>query len=310
MTRDSRDIRDCGRTAGLIDRLVAETVTAEDREHAATCPSCGPVLARAARFDAELGRAARSLIVEELPRDILDPALDGGAAVPRVRPRRALPGLGSLAATIAILLVATAVALVPGGPDPSGTPGATQDPIGDESPPASVGPTIGPIESLPSSPRPGTVFRRTTEIVLQAVDLGYRCNDGGMLKSMEPGPSTPVRESAVCSSPEDTSSYSAVIIVGESAANEVVAVWIKAIIHGEDGTPVRDNVAIAVARLAQLALASTDAGLLASEFVLGHLPGLDPGTPAVRGDAGYARLTLERDAEGNYLLTVVPRPAG
>ena len=68
---------DCSRTRGLVDGLVAGSIRDDDRRHAAACPTCGPVVARAARFDDELERSAKQLIAEDLPRGILDPGFPG-----------------------------------------------------------------------------------------------------------------------------------------------------------------------------------------------------------------------------------------
>ena len=66
---------DCSRTRGMSDRLVSGVVRDDDRRHAATCPSCGPVFTRAARFEDELEKSAQQMIAEDLPRGILDPGI-------------------------------------------------------------------------------------------------------------------------------------------------------------------------------------------------------------------------------------------
>ena len=65
----------CDRTARLVDRVIDDKVSADDRAHAATCESCGPVLSRAFRFDDELRRTTRGLVTEQLPYGVLDAEL-------------------------------------------------------------------------------------------------------------------------------------------------------------------------------------------------------------------------------------------
>ena len=105
---------ECSRTRGLIARVLEDRVTAEDRAHGATCLACGPVLARASKFDDELRRTAQGFVDVELPRGILDPGLSG---TPHVSARAATPGLAGIFAAVASFARTTA------RPSPGRAPG-------------------------------------------------------------------------------------------------------------------------------------------------------------------------------------------
>lgn len=286
---------DCRRTRELTDRLVRGSVSGDDRAHALDCASCGTVLARAAAFEDELRRSARSLVVEELPRGIVDP----GVAVPADGPRPSrgfAPGFSAAAAAVAIILLATAVAFDPGRTGPSGTPGAS---LG-ESPGSTIGPSIGPS----NGPTPMGPFNSTSLIASTAQDLGYSCREGVALATSGPSAGIAVRESAVCSALNSGGPYVATIIVGVSATGEVVNVSIKVELVGSDTPSSRDAAALAMANLSLISLADKDAGGTSSDFVLGKLPALEPIGPKLTTEIGGTRLRLERLDDGAYLVTL------
>jgi hypothetical protein len=123
---------ECTQTRGLIDRLVAGSVREEDRRHAATCPSCGPVFARAARFDNELERSAQQLIAEDLPRGILDPGLSRQVQVVPRMPALAPGVTAGVAALALIVVVATGLGIRPvllPGPSPTAPRSRNSSPV-------------------------------------------------------------------------------------------------------------------------------------------------------------------------------------
>lgn len=260
---------DCGRTRGLLDRAIRGEITPDDRDHASTCASCGPVVQRTARFDAELSRAARSLITEELPRNILDPSLDGRAGVPRVVGRQSVTGLSTAVAVIAVLLVAGAVAIGPLGPATSPTPSVV----------------VKPTKS------PGPLFKTTSEIIAHVVDLEYSCNDGFALPTSGPSAGLASQESAVCTAPDGLDVATAAIVIGESAEAKVVTVWLKADLLGEDSPSSRDAVARQLSKLADIAIKGEYESIGAMEVILGRLTRLQPGE-VTRTEVGSARFEL------------------
>jgi hypothetical protein len=268
---------DCRRTQGLIDRVVDGTVTPDDRAHAAGCSSCGPVLDRAARFDDELRRTAQRLVVEDLPRGILDPTLESQLEGAR-RTRAFLPGFATAFAAVTILILATAVSLVPGGFMPTPSP-------------------------LPSKAA-GPPFRTTLAIVADAVELEYRCNDGLPLATSGPGAGLAVRESAVCTAPRDIGPFMAAIIVGESAAGEVVTVSLKANLIGPDNATNRASVAAALAKLAALAYKDAADGLAAGDFVVARLPNLEPPVGEATTAIGGVHIRVEHLDDGAWIISM------
>ena len=210
----ARGVTDCRRTGGLRDRAVAGTLTPEDAVHAASCAECGPVLARAARFEDELRRAARGLITEELPRGILDPGL-APVNESSWQPRRAASGLATAVAAVVVLLLATVVALVPGAP------------------PQPTEPAPSVLGSPAKSPGPPG-FRPTSLIRANLAKIDYTCNDGQSLPSVGSGPDAVVREAAVCMAPGDIGPLIAAVIVGEASRGAVIEVVVKSDIMGVD----------------------------------------------------------------------------
>jgi hypothetical protein len=282
---------DCTRTHTVIARVVDGSVSADDRAHAATCASCGPVLARAQRFDDELRRSARSLVVEDLPAGILEPGV--GPGVDGFRVRRSVPGLAPAAALVVILLLATTVAIGPGSNNASPTP---------ESP----GPSLAATTPGKSPSAATGYFRRTDQIRADLAKLDWTCNDGMPLDSVEPGPNAVVRESAVCTAPETVGKFMAAVLIGEAARGEVVEYGIKADLLLEDSPSVRDGVALALAKALALAPLERGDGPALSAWLTAKLPALVPGERVDIDLAGF-NVSIERlSTTGGWLVHAVP----
>jgi hypothetical protein len=286
--RDGRD--DCPRTRGLIDQLVAGSPNDEDRRHAPTCPSCGPVLARAERFDDELRRTARRLVAEDLPRGILDPRLTGidGAA----RGRGPLPGFATALAAVAIAIVAVAVGLQP--PRPGGS--ESQPPLQIEAPPS----------SLPSKPagseKPESLLAFSSSISRRLKDLGFSCG-GSQAPTAEPRPSAVARENG-CTGPVASPPNTATVTVGSASSGDVLAVTITAEVSGADDPESRGNLATSLSQLVELVFRSESAATDAGAFVIAQLPGLAASAPTAGLDLDGVRVSLERLDTGVYVVTV------
>jgi hypothetical protein len=238
------------------------------------------------RFDEELRRAARRLVTEDLPAGVLDPAV--GPPVGIASGSRGLaPGFATGLAALAILVLATIVGL-----GPTTEPGAT--------------PTPTPPPSLLPSKGPGPVFRTTVDLVAHVIALDYRCNDGLPLPTSGPSAGLAVRQSAVCTAPADVGPLQAAIIVGESAAGDVVTVRLKANIVGADTPAARGAVAKALAEVVERAYADAPAGTVAGAYVITTLPALEPTPTNATTEVGGVQVTLERAEDGWYLITLVP----
>jgi hypothetical protein len=284
----------CSRADSLIDRIVEDRVTSGDRTHAEGCATCGPLLARAARFDDELRRTARGLVSEDLPKGILDPAVAGRA--PEVRVRREGPGFAGIFAAVAILVLATGIALFPGG---------------------LTGPTAGPDASgAPASPletplqMQGPPLHRTPRIGGLLISAEWLCSGGRPLPS-PPGDSGPVDHLGItCSSPKSSFATSVVVVTGESVDNEVVEVAMTGELLGSDIDSARKEIADAMSKASYLAIADEDTAARAGEFVRKRLPGLQL---LVTGDEvvetfGQVRVSVQRLADGNYLVQLLALP--
>lgn len=282
----------CRRTSGVIDRIVADTLTPADREHASRCPDCGPVLARSVRFDDALRRTARSMATEELPSGILDPGLSGGTG--GVRHGTALrgfaPGFAGMAAALLVLVLATGVALAPGG-------------IG--------GPTLSaPVESSFATTAP--LFRTSAALATNLRELGYQCGPGGALATVGSRPGQAEREGLVCVTQKDDATKLAALITGEAGAGEVVKVTIKGEPVGTDPEAAIEELAIAFAKLTFISIVDPVAAPTAGDWVNAELPKLaaEPANKTVVKLVGDVRLTLEQSALGGYLLLLEPAAAG
>lgn len=282
----------CRRTSHVIDRIVADTVTPADREHAAMCPDCGPVLARSVRFDDALRRAARSMAVEELPRGILDPGLAGGMGGVRHGPalRGFAPGLAGMAAALVVLVLATGIALAPGG-----FGGPTESP---------------PVESSFATSLP--LFRTSAFIATDLRLLDYQCGPGGALPTSGSRPGQAEREGLVCATRKEDADKLAALITGETGASEVVKVTIKGEPVGKDTAAAIERLAGAFAKLTFASIFDAVAAPAAGDWVNAELPKLtaEPANDTAVNVIGGIRLTLERSAQGGYMLLLEPAAGG
>jgi len=278
----------CPRTRGLIDRLVAGHPSDEDVRHAPTCPTCGPVMARAARFDDDLQRSAQLLIAEDMPRGILDPELN--RQVGRVVGLRSLSS-GALAgvAALAIVVFATVV-----GIRPVLMPGSTP-----------TQPSLGQRHDGPSTtPRPGVPLFSLGELTVALTErLHFQCGtDASLQTSVAVGGA-----SAVCTSPADAGPYTAVVVLEGSDAGMVEQITITAKIldvPGEtpgDAQRKRDLVGLALARVTSEAFTGERPGARAANFVFAKVSQLAGPAWAMGIDEGGVRVDLQRQVDG-YLV--------
>lgn len=235
------------------------------------------------RFDEELRRAARALAAEPLPAGVLDPSLTERATDGAVHARRPLPGLAPAATVVALLILATAVALSPGGPAPSESAGHGASP----------------------SRASGPLFRPTTEIVSRVSALGYACSDGMALPTGRPSSDVAVRESAICATPKDDEPLFAAIILAESAARVVVRISFKADIVGDDTPASREAVATELAKLVDGSLLEAAAAAAVGDAIESRLPRLEPADAPVATDVAGLHISLERHEAGTYLVHMV-----
>lgn len=269
------------------------------RDRQAGPNQAGPNQDIEARFDAELRRAARALVTEDLPRGVLDEALSpGGRPTGNVRARRGMPAYAGLAAVL-VLLLAAAVSLVPGGSPPgSPTPPPVASPLPTTQPSASTGPTRG---------TPGT-FRTTAEIRADFERLRYACQPGNELLPTGPSPSAMVLEGAICVAPADAGPYIASVIVGEARDGRVVEVHVKASLTADDTTAAREEVAAALAKAVAIAAAGEGVGDRLAGWVLGAAPSLVRSDSETTELAGFG-LKVARSSDGTYQLVMVELPA-
>ena len=249
-----------------------------------------------ARFDAELARVARGFATEELPRGILDHSLspEGGQGV--VRARRGLPAYAGIAAVL-VLLLATAIALTPGGVPPASpapSPVAT--------------PTTGPAGATASpfgSVTPSGVLRTTAEIRADFERLRYACRVGNELLPTGPSPSAMVKEGAICSPPADAEPFIVAVIVGEARDGRVVEVHVKADVTGEVTDAVRGQIAVPLAKAAAIAASGEGVGDALAAWVLDAVPLLSAQSANSTKLLGFG-VKISRDSSGGYQLLLLP----
>jgi hypothetical protein len=240
---------------------------------------------REARFDAELRRVARAVVTEELPTGVLDPAVGAslglGVADGAVRAHRGMPGVAAVAGAVAVLVLATAIAFAPRSPGSS----------------AGV-PTPSPVPTPTAAP----VFRTTLAIRLDLQTLDYRCADGRPLASIGSGPGAIAREATVCTAPETIGPFMAAVIVGESAAGQVVDVHAKADFTNGDTPAARRAVASSLAKAAAIS-AVQGSGNVLGDWVNSNVGALEPND---RVSTVLEGLTLEllRNSDGGYSLRI------
>lgn len=275
---------DCDRTRRLIDRVVEDRVTPDDRDHAETCPSCGPVVARAVRFDDALRQSARGLVTERMPYGVLDPEL-APARIDGVRSMRlAAPGLASLFGALVLLVVATAIAVAPGG-------------LSQGTPPPDSGFQV----QLPT-------FRATASLVPSLQALDYVCGPGSALPTTGPSARAGEREGVVCLTPKSIENATAKIIPVETGDGEIVEVTIRGELYGTDTILSREELAAAMGKMTALAIANPAVGAQAERFVVETLPRL---RVLPTGDdalliVGGVQIALERFIAGGYFLVLTP----
>ncbi|HXG27038.1 MAG TPA: hypothetical protein VNL94_09365 [Candidatus Binatia bacterium] len=296
MTRDSHAPH-CNRTADLVDRIVDDRLRPDDREHAARCPRCGPVLMHAQRFEDELRRVAEGFVAEELPRGILDPGL---AATPTVNTRSAGPGLAGIVAAVAVLVVAMTVTFRPGGPGdrtPAPTTGAVATP-GVSEPAATPGaPTVGVV--VPP-------LRTTGEIGGALIGLDWTCSAGGPSETAGTGVDN---AGIVCLSPKSELLAKATVVTGESIDGAVLDVAVMGELVVGTSNAIAE-LAQAMSKAAYLSIGDDARASLAGDWVLTKLPDLEVQS---NGDQRFAifgdvRLTLQLAADGTYFLRIQAEP--
>jgi hypothetical protein len=243
------------------------------------------------RFDAELRRAARALVIEDLPRGVLDQGLspDGLGGV---RARRPFPAYAGFAAAV-ILLLATAIALVPGGLSPA-SPSPSTGPTTPSAQPATPSPT-------PTGPAVVGNFRSTSEIRADLERLGYLCKVGSPLLPTGPSPSAVALEGAICEAPEGDGTYMAAVIVGEAKDGRVVEVDVKADAVGEDTPAARDAIAQALAKAAAISVQGQATANELAGWVLDVVPPLAQLNGNSTDIGGFA-IKLVRGQSGGYQL--------
>jgi hypothetical protein len=246
------------------------------------------------RFDAALAKAARALVTDDLPRGVLDAGLSpAGSGAPVVRGRRSVPAFAGIAAAV-VLLLASAIALAPGG-----IPSASQTP-----------PTLAaPTPSLAASPSPAAssgpvlhgAFRSTSEIRADFEKLRYACRAGNPVLPTGPSPSAMVQEGAVCTDPGDDGRYMAAVIVGEAADGRVVEVHVKADLIGEDTTAAREALAVPLAKAVAISVQGQGVGNALAAWVVDVVPSLSNGTGNSTELLGFG-VKIIRGSSGSYSL--------
>ena len=274
----------CDRTRRLIDRAVEGKVTPDDHAHAATCASCGPVIARAARFDDALRRSAQGLVTERMPHGVLDPELAPARIGGVLGMRHAAPGLASIFAAVVILMVATAVAVAPGG-------------LGGGTAPPDSGFTV----EIPT-------FRSTADIVRSVQALDYSCIPGHALPTTGPSARPGEREGVVCLTPKSIESATAKIIPVENGDSEIVEVTIAGELYGTDTVASRAELAAVMGKLTALSIGNPAVGAQAGAFVEETLPRLRvlPSGDDALLIIGDIRIFLQRYIAGGYFLVLSP----
>jgi hypothetical protein len=280
---DERAQPPCPRTRSLIDRIVAERVTADDRSHASTCPSCGPLLLRAIRFDDELRRTAEGMVAERMPYGVLDPALAPRLAADLPTVRRAAPGLASLFAAIAIVVVAMTVALAPGSLGGGTHPPASQQ-------------VAGPL------------FRPSADIFRSVRAKDYSCIPGHSLPTSGPSAQPGEREGGICLTPKEIENANASIIPIENGDGQVVQVTIKGSLWGTETLTSRAELATVMGSLTTESIADPGRAADAGAFVQRALPELRvlPAGDNVQILFGDLRVSLLRYPGGSYILVLGP----
>ena len=273
---------DCSRTPAMIDRLVAGVVRDDDRRHAATCPSCGPVFSRAARFDDELERSAQQLIAEDLPRGILDPGIarqaDGVAGLRSLSPG-ATAGMAALAVVVIATVVGVRPVLMPNN-SPTDPPFAVEVPVA-------------------SSPADAPLWTLDELTLALAEDLDYECDAG------DAPPSEGAAATAICTASPDAGPYVAEVTLDASASGMVVRVTITAAmgdVQPHEREAAHRAVAGALAKVTAAAFIARGAGVRAANFVFVKASQFSGPAWALGIDESGVRVDLERLQDGGYIV--------
>jgi hypothetical protein len=241
-----------------------------------------------AAFDAELRRAARALVREDLPPGILGvghESTGGRGAV--VRPRQSLPAYAAVAAAV-VLLLGTALALVPGGVGPSPSPTSIQ-----------ATPTTRPETTLEIH---GTL-RSSADIRADFERLGYVCQPGNPVLPVGPSSSVVVREGVVCAAPVDAGPDTVAAIAGEAADGRVVEFHAKADIVGTETAAAREAVAASLAKAAAIAASGPGSGNQLAAWVTAVVPSLGRSSSNSSSIAGFS-IKVVRSSSGSYQLVL------
>lgn len=283
MSADRRERHDCSRTRGLIDRLVAGAANEDDRRHAGTCPSCGPVMARAAMFDDELERSAQRLIAEDMPRGILDPELNrevGRVVGLRSLSSGAFAGVAALAVVVFVTVVGIRPVLMPGS-------SPTQPPL------------VLEVDGPSATARPGAPLFSLGELTVALSDrLSFQC---GTDEALQTGVDTS-GASAVCTAPAGSGPFTVAVVLNAAESGSVVQVTMTANIEGETSQQARDSVAATLARVTAEAFTGEGPGARAANFVFAKASQLSGPAWAMGIDEGGVRVDLQRQADGGYLV--------
>ena len=279
MNGDRGPRHDCPRTRGLIDRLVAGTAGDEDRRHATTCPACGPVMARAARFDAELERSAQRLIAEEMPRGILDPALSEVKVTPLLR---LAPGAMAGLAGLALIVIASVMQVRP-NLDPGRSP--TLPPLGIEVPGSAPLRSLGDLTGA------------------LAATLDYVCAPGGA-----PTPGVDASASAGCTVESKTGQFTVNVVLDAAETGSVVHVAITADIADELPPQELDEarvwVATALAKVTAEAYTEYGPSVRAANFVFAQASLMSGPAWAIGFDEGEVHVDIKRLSDGGFLVNL------
>jgi hypothetical protein len=282
---------DCPRTRGLVNRLVAGSVGDDDRRHASTCASCGPVMLRAERFDDQLQSSARHLIAEELPRGILDPSLAELKVVPR------MPGLapGATAGFAALGLIIFVAVVGIRGIRPVLVPGQS----------STIPPFVQEIEGPGASGLADSPLWSLDELTGALAEiLDYECGATPTLPTSGPG-DDPVEASATCTAPPDAGPFTAAVMIDASGTGAVVRVTMTADIVGMPTQRARDAVATALAKVTAQAFIGTGPGIRAANFVFGKASQLSGPAWAMGIPEGSVWVDLRWLADGGYIVRLV-----
>jgi hypothetical protein len=223
-----------------------------------------------AAFERQLAIAARGLILEPLPPDLV--------AAPSAEPRREAASRRWGRLGTAILAAAAVVALAVW--------------LGGRTPPTGGGP-------LP--------FKGVDEIRLELLGAGYSCieavkpNPGGV---PTPQPSPPAVPDTVCSTPDTMHPLIGALILEHDAAGAVQVVHAKADILGTPTGSAEPNRQALLYQLVGLTFARSDDAAAARAWLRATIPIEVNGS--VTTEVGSVLVTVARTSDGGYQLELAP----